>query len=345
MHKSIFAVVAAFAGFVADQAVAERINPMRERVRQWEIRMLENAVGKDRAAEMLAPKPNAEIVGGTAAPADKWPWQVALLFNDRRASNFQNQFCGGTLVDESFVVTAAHCITENNGSVSAKGTILVLNGTQTLSRIVGRNAGGVHREIDQIVRHPQYDHASSDYDIAVIKLSTPATGIKVARLLARHQESSLAADGDLSFVTGWGSLSSTGSDFPTDLQQVQVPIVARSDCNDRNSYDGLITSSMICAGLATGGKDSCQGDSGGPLIVRDAQGRWQTLAGVVSWGYGCAERNLFGVYARVALLSAWINRTMANLSLESATRENTSCTDLRGSSQASCLDGLSLAPK
>src|SRR5688572_29141455 len=130
MHKSIFAVVGAFAVFVADQAVAERINPMRERVRQWEIRMLENAVGKERAAELLAPKPNTEIVGGTTAPANRWPWQVALLFNDLRASNFQNQFCGGTLVDESFVVTAAHCITENNGSVSAKGSMRVLTGTQ-----------------------------------------------------------------------------------------------------------------------------------------------------------------------------------------------------------------------
>lgn len=340
MHRSIFGAVAALAVFVADQAVAEPVNPMRERVRQWEIRMLENAVGKARAAELLA-KPNAEIVGGTVAPAGKWPWQVALL-ESSIGNNFNAQFCGGTLVDQIFVVTAAHCVTEANGTVSPKNSIRVLTGTQSLAQ----NTGGVRRAIAAIVRHPQYNHASSDNDIAVIKLSTPATGIKVARLLSRTQEASLAAPGDLSFVTGWGNLSSIGSNFPTTLHQVQVPIVPRGDCNDANSYDGLLTPQMICAGLSAGGKDSCQGDSGGPLIVRDEQGRWQILAGVVSWGYGCAERNLFGVYARVAVLSAWVKQTMARLSPESAAvAETTGCSDLRGSSQSACLDALSLAPK
>ena len=341
MHKSIFGAVAALAVFAADQAAAEPVNPMRERVRQWEIRMLENAVGKARAAELLAPKPNPEIVGGTPAPAGKWPWQVALL-QSSIANNFDAQFCGGTLVGDIFVVTAAHCVTESNGTQSPKNTIRVLTGTQSLAQ----NTGGVRRAIAVIVRHPQYNHASSDNDIAVIKLSTPAAGIKVARLLSRAQEASLAAPGDLSFVTGWGNLSSTGSSFPMNLQQVQVPIVARGNCNDANSYDGLLTPQMICAGLSAGGKDSCQGDSGGPLIVRDAQGRWQMLAGVVSWGYGCAEPNLFGVYARVAVLSAWVEQTMTRLSPESAAvAESTSCSDLRGPAQSKCLDGLSLAPQ
>ena len=79
MHKSILAAMAALAVLAAGQAAAEPVNPMRERVRQWEIRMLENAVGKERAAEMLARKAEAEIVGGSTAPAGKWPWQVALL--------------------------------------------------------------------------------------------------------------------------------------------------------------------------------------------------------------------------------------------------------------------------
>lgn len=341
MHKSILAAMAALAVVAADQAIAGPVNHMRDRVRQWEIRMLENAVGKARAAELLAPQADAEIIGGATAQPGAWPWQVALLQSDI-ANNFNAQFCGGTLVDESFVVTAAHCVTESSGRVSPRSTIRVLTGTQSLAQ----NSGGVRRRIAEIIRHPQYDDDSSDYDIAVIRLSTPATGITVARLLNAKQETSLAWTGDPSFVTGWGNLSRNGSNFPTDLQEVEVPIVERSNCNDGNSYDGLITQRMICAGLTAGGKDSCQGDSGGPLIVRDAQGRWQTLAGVVSWGFGCAARNLYGVYARVAVLSGWVRRTMASRRSESvAVDETTSCTDLRGSSQSACLDGLSLAPK
>jgi secreted trypsin-like serine protease len=332
MHKSVFAAVAAFAVFVADQAVAESTNPMRERVRQWEIRMLENAVGKQRAAELLAPRPAAEIVGGTEAPAGRWPWQVALLLKGY-GSNFNSQFCGGTLVDEWFVVTAAHCIVP-------KSEMWVLTGTQSLAA----NTGGVRRAVAQIVRHPQYNPRTSDFDIAVIKLATPATGIRTAKLIMPAQEATRAAAGDQAFVTGWGDLGN--GNFAIDLQQVKVPIVSQANCNDANSYDGAITSRMICAGLQAGGKDSCQGDSGGPLIVRDDQGRWQVLAGVVSWGIGCAEPNLFGVYSRMAVLRNWVVQTMAALSPEvAAVKESVSCSDLRGSSQAACLDALSLAPK
>ena len=336
MHRSIIAAMAALAVLAADQAIAEPVNHMRERVRQWQIRALENAVGKERAAEVLA-KPRPEIVGGNTAAAGKWPWQVGLV-QASISDNFDAQFCGGTLVDEFFVVTAAHCITESGGSVTPRAQIRVLTGTQSLL------TGGTRRVVDRIVRHPNYNDDTTDFDIAVIKLRTAAPG-KKARLLTAAHEADLAAPGDRAYVTGWGSLTG-GNNFPNELQEVNVPIVSRTNCNDGNSYGGLITTRMICAGVSAGGRDSCQGDSGGPLVVRDSQNRYQMLAGVVSWGFGCAEPNLFGVYSRVALLRNWIVQTMTALGPEVAAREeSTSCADLRGSSQSTCLDGLSLAPK
>lgn len=335
MHKSILAAMAAIVVFIAGQAVAEPVNHMRERVRQWQIRAMENAIGKEATAELLA-RPRPEIVGGTEAAAGAWPWQVGLV-QASIANNFNAQFCGGTLIDELFVVTAAHCITETNGSVTPRGDIRVLTGTQSLA------TGGVRRVVDRIVRHPNYNDDTTDFDIAVIKLRTPAPG-KKARLITAAQEASLAAIGDRAIVTGWGSLNGGGS-FPTDLQQVNVPIVSRTNCNDANSYNGAITARMFCAGQT--GKDSCQGDSGGPLVVQDSLNRYQVLAGVVSWGIGCALANKYGVYSRVAVLRGWVVQTMASLSPEvAAAREETvSCSELRGSSQSACLDGLSLAPK
>jgi secreted trypsin-like serine protease len=92
---------------------------------------------------------------------------------------------------------------------------------------------------------------------------------------------------------------------------VIVPLQPKSDCNDADSYDGFITNNMICAGLDAGGKDTCQGDSGGPLTARlnDEGGlaKYDVLTGITSFGTGCADPELFGVYTRVAKFRTWIN--------------------------------------
>lgn len=274
-------------------------NPLRDRVRAWEQRAMEQALGADYVAR-LGPRP--EIVGGTQAPAGKWPFQVALL-DSKTANNYYAQFCGGTLVSALFVVTAAHCV---YGTAASR--IDVLTNTQSLS------SGGVRHKIAAIRMHPNYNDNTTDFDIAVIKLQTPASGItKFAQLLSAANENTLAPVGELTFVTGWGSRNANGGSYPTSLYQVQVPIVSRTDCNDANSYAGAITQRMICAGYTQGGKDSCDGDSGGPLTVQDNAGDYRILAGIVSWGDGCAQKNLFGVYSRVAVLSKWANNTIAAL--------------------------------
>ena len=113
--------------------------------------------------------------------------------------------------------------------------------------------------------------------------------------------------GACAVVSGWGALASDGG-IPDRLQAVNLPLVSEAEC--RQAYPGQITGGMICAGLPEGGRDSCQGDSGGPLVVRGLSERHWQLAGVVSWGAGCAEPGLYGVYARVATYLDWIQATV-----------------------------------
>jgi uncharacterized repeat protein (TIGR01451 family) len=164
-------------------------------------------------------------------------------------------------------------------------------------------------EVAEIIVHENYGY---DHDIALLRLASPATlgaapGLTVSLVsLVGADVGSLA--GTMATVTGWGNRSGTVEDFPETLHQVQVPIITNGQCEDW--YDGSvgsddwITANMLCAAFAEGGKDACQGDSGGPLVIPDGQD-WQ-LAGVVSWGIGCAEPYQPGVYTRVSQYVDWI---------------------------------------
>jgi secreted trypsin-like serine protease len=121
------------------------------------------------------------------------------------------------------------------------------------------------------------------------------------------EETEFAPHNKRAYTTGWGDTDpGGGTSYPTELREVDVRIVKRAICNGPDSYDGLITSRMICAGYAAGGKDSCQGDSGGPLVVKNAAGKWRLQVGVVSWGFGCAAPDFYGVYSRLAVLGQWV---------------------------------------
>ena len=219
------------------------------------------------------------IVGGSVAGASDNPFQVALLTKSV-TNNFDAQFCGGTLVKANMVVTAAHC----SDFVTA-GQVQVLTGTRNL------DGTGTRRNVTRITIHPSWNPGTFNADVAVWQLSTSTSGIPFATLATT--DGSVGAN---LLVTGWGALSEGGS-FPINLRKVSVPLVSRTNCNDANSYNGDITTNMLCAGRDSGGIDSCQGDSGGPLT----RGAGNTvLTGIVSWGTGCARRNLFGVYTRVS---------------------------------------------
>ena len=308
----------------ATSAIAdEPASWMRAYVQQRQHAVMQRFLGSHAKPPMTAAP---EIIGGGVAPAHKWPFQVALVDATIR-NNFNAQYCGGSLIGPQHVLTAAHCIDFLGGPAA----IRVLTGTQSLA------SGGTRRRLESIAIHPKWDDATSDYDIAVIKLREPLNGINPVKLISKAQEPVLSEPGTLAYVTGWGDIrSGRGTSFPNELHEVRVPIVSRTICNRPASYDGQVTSRMLCAGRAVGGKDSCQGDSGGPLTVANANGRYRIQTGIVSWGTGCAAPDFFGVYSRLAVLAPWVEAVMAS---DTARAEAKMCLAREEAAQERCVDG------
>jgi len=158
----------------------------------------------------------------------------------------------------------------------------------------------------QIIRHPNFNSATLDSDVALLKLQVATSRPTIG--LIPQGDTVLTAAGSTATVIGWGNMNSSGSpNYADALMQVSLPVISNATCNAPNSYGGQITNNMMCAGLAQGGKDSCQGDSGGPLMVPNGAGNGWLQAGVVSWGTGCAQPNYYGVYARLSNFTDWIN--------------------------------------
>lgn len=226
------------------------------------------------------------IIGGTDATSGTYPWMVSLQSKDG------SHFCGASLLDKQWVLTAAHCVERE----SAEGMQVVVADYNTQQA----DDGEVKANVEAIYIHQQY---GDDHDIAVLKLATEVDKTLV-NAASNTFIDALAVSTPLT-VIGWGNTSTTGESFPEILQQVEVPLFDHQTCT--TAYAGVgqtVTNNMICAGLAAGGKDSCQGDSGGPLVVESA-GSWVQV-GVVSFGEGCAQANFPGVYTRVGNYIDWI---------------------------------------
>jgi len=268
--KTFLTGLALLAGLAA-AATAQDLTPT-ERAR----------VDRVRQSEMRQPK----IVGGGETDVDEYPWTASIGFVRTNGSIFS--YCGGSLIAPEWVLTAAHC--------------QVLVGDKI---ILGRHdlttSTGEVIDVAEVITHEDYDSATNDHDICLLHLAQASTQTPIA-LVAPSED--FSSPGDDFTIAGWGRLQEGGA-VSSVLMEVTVPILSNVIC--QVNYDGTgvqITENMLCAGRT--GQDSCQGDSGGPGMVSDTARDVDRLAGIVSFGIGCARPGFPGVYTRVAKFLDWI---------------------------------------
>lgn len=245
--------------------------------------------------------PSSRIVGGKETSIQNWPWQVGL-----QSPHDGSIFCGGSLLNKEWVITAAHCIHDfvgkKRGCVDPdpKRQFKVVLGESDLKKVEGHET---YSYVSSICIHQKYNDQTMDYDIALLHLRKAVNYTdSVSPICLAESARNYSANAQC-FVTGWGQIQESGP-VSDKLRVARVPIIERSRCV--KMYKGSrITPRMLCAGYEQGRIDSCQGDSGGPLACLESDGTF-VLAGAVSWGFGCAQKERPGVYTNINCLRSWI---------------------------------------
>ncbi|KAM6288425.1 trypsin I-P1-like [Spheniscus humboldti] len=222
-----------------------------------------------------------KIVGGYTCAENSVPYQVSL--------NSGYHFCGGSLINSQWVLSAAHCYKSRIQVQLGKHNLALTESTQQFISSA------------KVIRHSGYSSTTLDNDIMLIKLAKPAQLNRAVQTVPLP--TSCVATGTTCLISGWGNTLSDANPYPDTLQCLKAPVLSSRKCTE--AYPGKITKNMICVGFLEGGKDSCQGDSGGPVVCNGQ------LQGIVSWGIGCAQKGYPGVYTKVCNYVSWIKATMS----------------------------------
>ncbi|XP_039540989.1 serine protease hepsin-like isoform X1 [Pimephales promelas] len=248
--------------------------------------------------------PEERIVGGVDARQGSWPWQVSLQYDGVHQ-------CGGSIISDRWIVSAAHCFPERYRHVSRWRVLM----GSIYNTPIRKNI--MIAEVKTVVYHSSYlpfvdaNIDDNSRDIAVLALTKPLQFTDYIQPVCLPTYGQRLADGQIGTVTGWGNMEYYGTQANV-LQEAHVPIISDTVCNGPDYYDNQVTTTMFCAGYEKGGTDSCQGDSGGPFVAADVLSKTSRyrLLGVVSWGTGCAMAKKPGVYTRVSRFLPWISTAM-----------------------------------
>ncbi|XP_078415682.1 coagulation factor X-like isoform X1 [Cetorhinus maximus] len=238
------------------------------------------------------------ILDGQDCPLGECPWQVLLIDETGKG------FCGGTILSETLVVTAAHCLNQTATITAVVGEFDVKKEEQTEQRI----------EVEAAVPHQKFYRKTYDNDIAVLILKNPIQfneNVVPICLPQKEFTETVLMKLPTALVSGWGRVLDHGMTADK-LQRIMVPYVDRSSCIESSKYP--VSANMFCAGYKDEIKDACQGDSGGPHVTQHKE-TW-FLTGIVSWGEGCGQKGKYGIYTKVSKYIGWLRRVIREMSVD-----------------------------
>ncbi|XP_045455963.1 transmembrane protease serine 11D-like [Melitaea cinxia] len=234
------------------------------------------------------------IIGGMETCINMYPYNVAI-------SRSGKHWCGGSIIDEQWILTAGHCFESAYDGDKRKLVPFIVRAGSSF-----HNRGGYQARVNKVFFPSGYSPGNADYDYSLLRLDRPLPiGRNIAVLNLPAKDYLIESD-DILIVTGWGSTHESGfGNIPDRLRFVPVPIMKVQEC--QKAYRFYISPRMLCAGYATGGKDACNHDSGGPA-VRDG-----VLIGIVSFGgKKCGDPRSPGVYSRVSEITEWVEQTVTD---------------------------------
>ncbi|XP_069463190.1 serine protease 52-like [Ambystoma mexicanum] len=231
----------------------------------------------------------SRIIGGKDSMPAEWPWAVSLQRDG-------DHFCGGSILNPMWILTAAHCFQE----VTLKELTVQVGAT-----VIGTTHKDIHK-VEKLIPHEDFSRYTADNDIGLLLLMS---AIEITNLTTPiclpPIESFDIKQWRSCHVAGWGTRSEGSSHNSAILQKVKMVLIDWNLCMD---WLWTLTENMICAGYEQGGRDACQGDSGGPLMCRQLQHKIWYQVGIVSWGKGCGRKKSPGVYTLVPNYLHWIRQ-------------------------------------